>query len=334
MITSGEIKQIAQDAGFDLCAITTPEPIPQATERYRQWLEQGHHADMAWMTKSPERRCNPSQLMDGVRSVIMLGLNYYQENCEQTPRGHARVPCCARVSRYARGRDYHKVIARKIKTLIARIEAATNRNAVVQKDAACRFKWWVDYGPFLERAYAEKAGMGFIGKNSMLINREFGSWFFLAEIVTSFELEPDSAPENYHGQCGKCTRCIDACPTGAIVGDGVIDSRRCISYLTIEHRGDIPSDLAASMGDLLFGCDICQEVCPFNQKRAVPTSHDELLPSHGVGEFVDCGQVVALEDNEQFLKLTAGTPLTRPKLDGLKRNAKVVLDNTPRLRSP
>ncbi len=322
MITSDEIKQLAQDSGFDLCAITSPEKMPHATERYRQWLEQGYHGDMAWMAKSPERRCDPSQLMDNVRSVIMLGLNYYQENCEQTPRGRARV------SRYARGRDYHKVIARKIKTLIARIDARIDRDAVVQQENARRFKWWVDYGPFLERAYAEKAGMGFIGKNSMLINREFGSWFFLAEIVTSLELQPDSAPENFHGRCGKCTLCIDACPTDAIVGDGVIDSRRCISYLTIERRGEIPSDRAASMGDLLFGCDICQEVCPFNQKRTVPTSHEELLPSHGVGEFVDCEQIVALEDDEQFLKLTAGTPLTRPKLDGLKRNARVVVENT------
>jgi epoxyqueuosine reductase len=327
MIISDEIKQLAQDSGFDLCAITSPEQIPHATERYRQWLEQGYHGEMAWMAKSQERRCDPSQLMDGVRSVIMLGLNYYQPNSESTPNAHARV------SRYARGRDYHKVAARKIKTLIARIEATIDRDAVVQSEDARRFKWWVDYGPFLERAYAEKAGMGFIGKNSMLINRELGSWIFLAEIVTSLELEFDTAPENYHGRCGKCTLCINACPTGAIVGDGVIDCRRCISYLSIEHRGDITSDLAASMGDLLFGCDICQEVCPFNQKRAVPTAHEELLPPHGVGEFVDCEQIVALDNNEQFLKLTAGTPLTRPKLDGLKRNAKVVLDNTLRLRA-
>lgn len=324
MITSREIKQIAHDSGFDLCAITSPEQIPHATERFKEWLQKGHHGDMAWMVKSQERRCDPSQLMDGVRSVIMLGLNYYQPNSESTPVGHGRV------SRYARGRDYHKVIARKIKTLIARIEATLDRDAVVQSEETRRFKWWVDYGPFLERAYAEKAGMGFIGKNSLLINREFGSWFFLAEIVTSLELESDSAPENYHGRCGKCTLCIDACPTDAVVGDGVIDSRRCISYLTIEHRGDISSDLAGSMGDLLFGCDICQEVCPFNQKRAIPTSHEELLPPHGVGELVDCEQIVALEDNDQFLKLTAGAPLTRPKLEGLKRNAQIVLSNTPR----
>ncbi|MDH3891035.1 MAG: tRNA epoxyqueuosine(34) reductase QueG [candidate division Zixibacteria bacterium] len=324
MITADEIKRLAQASGFDLCAVTSPEQIPHATERYRQWLEQGYHGDMAWMAASKERRSDPTHLMDGVRSVIMLGLNYYQENSEPTPKGHARV------SRYARGRDYHKVVARKIKAFIARIEAAINRDAVVQNEAEARFKWWVDYGPFLERAYAEKAGMGFIGKNSMLINREFGSWFFLAEIVTSIELEGDTVPDNLHGRCGKCTRCIDACPTGAIVGDGVVDSRRCISYLTIEHRGDIPDDLASLHGDLLFGCDICQEVCPFNQKRAIPTPHEELLPPHGVGEFIDCKRIVALEGNESFLELTAGTPLTRPKLDGLIRNARIVLGNAPK----
>ncbi len=321
MITADEIKKMARQTGFDLCGITTPEEVPEDAERYREWLEKGYHADMAWMAASQQRRIAPKSLMDTVQSIIMLGVNYYQPDSEQIPAGRGRV------SRYARGRDYHKLIARMIKTFLVRIEKAMDRDAVVQEKDSVRFKWWVDYGPFLERAYARKAGMGFVGKNSMLINKDFGSWFFLAEIVTTLELEPDTVPDNFHGSCGRCTRCIEACPTGAIVEDGLIDSKRCLSYLTIEHKGAIGKDLAEAAGDILFGCDICQEVCPYNIKRAVPTKHKQLLPEYGVGEYVDCEKILSLESDEQFLKLTAGTPLTRPKLYGLKRNAEIVLEN-------
>ena len=320
-ITSAEIKRLAHDTGFDLCGVTSPEIIPAAAERYRQWLQQGYHADMAWMAAAQERRSDPSCLMEGVRAVIMLGLNYYSPSAKTMPVGHGRV------SRYARGRDYHKVIGRMIKTLLRRIETTINRDAVVMPDMARHFKWWVDYGPFLERPYAERAGLGFIGKNSMLINHSFGSWIFLAEMVTSLPLEFDQADPNDHGRCGKCRLCIDACPTGAIVEDGVIDARRCISYLTIERRSDIPAEPAAEIGDNLFGCDVCQEVCPLNQKRATLTAHRDLLPGQGVGESLDCHELLNLGSREQFLTLTAGTALTRPKLDGLKRNARIVLEN-------
>jgi len=321
MISSADIRRLAYETGFDLCGVAPPDIIVPAAERYMQWLREGYHAGMNWMAASRQRRVDPVQLMSDVRAVIMLGLNYFQPDGVELPPRHGRV------SRYARGRDYHKVVGGMVKALLRRIEEAVNREAVIHSQPSDRFKWWVDYGPFLERAYAEHAGLGFIGKNSMLINRTFGSWIFLAEIVTSLPLEFDTAAPGEHGRCGRCRVCIDACPTGAILEGGMIDSRRCISYLTIEHKGEIPSDLAAAMGDLIFGCDICQAVCPLNFKRSHPTTRRGLLPERGVGEFVDCTAVLGLETREEFLALTAGTALTRPKLVGLKRNARIVLEN-------
>ncbi|MCK4605758.1 MAG: tRNA epoxyqueuosine(34) reductase QueG [candidate division Zixibacteria bacterium] len=325
MITSSDIKRLAAEAGFDLCGITTADVIPDAVEQYHRWLAGGYHADMDWMATSAGRREDPSTLMDNVRSVVMLGVNYYVPNSPQSPAGHGRV------SRHARGRDYHKVVGRMTESLIRRIRYEMDREVVRQSDAAGRFKWWVDYGPFLERAYAEKAGLGFIGKNSMLINRRFGSWIVLAEIVTSLELEPDHIRPGDHGRCGTCRRCIDACPAGAIIDEKTIDSRRCLSYWTIERHLQIPEEFAGPMGNRIFGCDTCQEVCPLNEK-AVVTSHAALLPHSGLGEFIDAKQILNLRTTEEFLSLTAGTSLTRPKLEGLQRNARIVLANQESVR--
>ena len=312
-MTSNKIKKMAYSCGFDLCGIVSPEDIPESQERFKNWLSQGYHGDMNYMAKEPDRRSSPRQLIKGVRSIIMLGLNYYQPDSKKIPSGNGIV------SKYARGRDYHKVIANKTKQLISEIKRISNCN-----DAAC-FRWYVDYGPMLERSYAAKAGLGYIGKNSLLINKDFGSWIFLSEILTTLELEPDNPYGIDHGQCGRCRMCIVSCPTGAIVEDGVIDSTKCISYLTIEKKGDIAADLTTKMRQRLFGCDICQDVCPKN-RAAQFTNHQDFIRG-GVGESLDTAMVERMETREDFLALTAGTPLTRAKLDGLKRNAHIVLSN-------
>jgi epoxyqueuosine reductase len=190
MIDSTRIKQFALQAGFDLCGIAAPDKIPSADKRYRDWLESEFHGEMTYLARDPGRRSDLREVMPSVNSVIMLAINYYQPNSEQVPGGFGRV------SRYSRGRDYHKIIAKKTKQMIALI--LNEMNQLTAND----FRWFVDYGPVLERAYAEKAGLGFIGKNSMLISRQFGSWLFLSEILTSLKLEPDDPAAVNHGRCG------------------------------------------------------------------------------------------------------------------------------------
>ena len=312
---SQRLKELAKLSRFDLCGITTPKPIPKAVEYFENWLQYGYQADMGWIGKHKERRFDPKLLLDNVKSVIILGINYYQPNSESIPKGKGLV------ARYARGKDYHKVIKRRTEDLLYKI-----KNELPKKTEA-EFKWWVDYGPFLERSYAEKAGLGYIGKNSMLINKDFGSWIFLSEILTTLELEPDKPTDLEHGKCGTCRLCIDACPTDAIISPRVVDSNKCISYLTIECPETIPNELSSKFGNMIFGCDICQDVCPHNISRSVLTTHKEFDYKHGVGEFLDLQQILNLKDRDEFLKLTAGTPLTRPKEDGLKRNAGIVKGN-------
>ncbi len=317
MITATDIKELAGQVGFDLCGVATADSIPEADRRYHEWLRLNHHAGMDWMAKYSDRRAHASRLADGVRSVIVIGLNYYHPNSEPVPPGHGRV------SRYARGRDYHKIIHPMTVELIARIQRSIDKEVTIQHRPT--FKHWVDYGPMLERAYAVRAGLGFVGKNTNLITRNYGSWVFLGEIVTTLELENDVGDP---GGCGRCRECIDACPTGAITDEGMLDSRKCLSYLTVEHRGDIAAEAARSVGQQIFGCDICQEVCPFNLKRQKPADHPLLQYDHGAGEFVDCEMILNTKTGDDFLAFAAGTPLTRVKLAGLQRNARIVLRNS------
>ena len=317
-LKASNLKELAYEVGFDLCGITTPEVLPEAKEHFIKWLKHNFHGEMSWLERNVERRTDPNLLLPGIKSVIILGLNYYQPNSREIPKGHGRV------SRYARGRDYHKVIRRHTERLLYKIEENLPKNHDHQ------LKWWVDYGPFMERAYAQKAGLGYIGKNSMLINKQFGSWLFLSEIVTTLELEPDAPTDLEHGRCGTCRLCLEACPTGAIVAPRVLDSNKCISYLTIERPKKIDEALKQKIGHLIFGCDICQEVCPHNLGHQQLTKHNDFLPEKGCGEFIEAQAVLDIETKEQFVKKFAGTPLIRPKLENLQRNAKIVLENEER----
>ncbi len=312
-LNGNRLKELAKLAGFDICGITTPDRLPESEKQFAKWVDKSYHGSMNWITKNQQRRFDPKELLENVKSVIILGLNYYHPNSESVPKGKGLV------SRYARGKDYHKVIRKKTESLLYRIDKECSGDY--------QHKWWVDYGPFLERPYAEKAGLGYIGKNGMLITKQFGSWVFLSEILTTIEIEPDRPTDLEHGKCGTCTLCIDTCPTDAIISPRVVDSNKCISYLTIERPETIPDELASKFGAMVFGCDICQDVCPHNLSRQMLTTHKDFDYKSGVGEFLDLQEVLSLKDRDAFLKLTAGTPLTRPKEEGLKRNAKIALNN-------
>jgi epoxyqueuosine reductase len=267
---------------------------------------------MRYLEEHLPLKAHPEQLLTGVRSVVAVTLNYAQPN--------PPVPGQPRIAKYAQGRDYHKVLRGKLKRLGQWIE-------LVEPGAVCRP--CVDSAPVFERDYARLAGLGWFGKNTMLIDSKRGSWFFIGLLLTTAEFPADAPAE---GGCGTCRRCIDACPTGAIVfrdGRWQIDARRCISYLTIEHRGEIAPELAAGMGDWTFGCDVCQDVCPFNQPRAnqplraATTTEPDFLARREWPSLVELAQIA----EPQWDEVTRGSPVRRTGVEGLRRNARINLEN-------
>jgi epoxyqueuosine reductase len=304
MLTS-QIKSKAKELGFDLVAFSPAKMEEKYLATYESWLKEGHEADMAYMQKI-ERRRDLTKTLPGAKTVIVLAMNYYRD---QPPL----APGQGRVARYAYGRDYHKIIGKKLREL---------ERWILEKSLEARAKSYVDTGPILERALAEQSGLGVIGKNGCLITREYGSWVFLSEIITTLDLTPDQPSPNYNAKsvCANCTRCIDACPTGAIVAPGVVDSRLCISYLTIEHRDSIPPELAAKITETqrIYGCDICQEVCPHNSARQKPTAHGELTTPKIAGDQLSPTDIQ--KTDQDFLARFAGSPFMRIKKEGLSRN--------------
>ena len=287
----------------------------QHGERLRAWLAAGRHGTMRWIARDPERRSNPRAVLSCARTVISVSVPYYRGGW---PAGDSGTAPRGRIARYAWGRDYHKRIRRKLR-LLARAIAAMCPEA----------KWlaYVDTGPVLDRAWAERAGVGWIGKNTNVILQGRGSWFFLGEILTDLGIEPDAPARNH---CGTCARCIAACPTGAIVGPYQLDARRCISYLTIEHRGPIPSELRPLIGARIFGCDDCQEVCPWN-RFAVPTSDPDFAerPEQQTPELIP---LLSL-DEDAFRARYRGTAILRATRSGFVRNVAVALGNLGDRRS-
>lgn len=311
---SQEIKEFAISLGFDLVRISTAEKLSDAGSYYERWLEKGYGADMEYLKKDSEKRYTPEKILPGARSVIMLGLNYYKKE--------KKFQEDFRISKYAQGRDYHKVITSKLKKFGTYLEEISgNKNTHFTPLS----KSYVDFGPVMERAYAQRASLGFIGKNACIITREYGSWIFLSEILTTLELTPDE-PTKWEGKCGTCTRCIDICPTKAIKSDRSIDANLCISYLTIENRGAIPEELRSKIGNWLFGCDLCQDICPHNVRaQSTRVSDFQNIP---VGiQNISLAQILSIETDDEFTRLFAGTPMMRTKRRGLIRNACVVAGN-------
>jgi epoxyqueuosine reductase len=295
------VKEIAHECGFELAGIAPAGPAPDFS-KYQDWVAQGMAGEMRYLTdRRAEMRRDVRNLLPSARSVICVGKLY---NTPDPPR----QPGDARISRYAWGKDYHV-------TMRAALERMTARLLELQP---FDYKICVDTAPLLERTFARLAGLGWIGKNTCLINEPLGSWFFLGEILTSLDLEPGSPPPD---RCGSCTRCIEACPTDALVpsGDGwTLDARRCISYLTIELRGSIPDELRAGVGDHVFGCDICQDVCPWNARAPVTEDPDF------AGTAIPIAELAQLSP-EAFRKRFKDSPIARATHSGLMRNVGVAL---------
>ena len=302
------VKHLARELTFDLVGITRLVPSRQA-KHYRQWLAKGHAGEMVYLQRNRKFRENPALLLDGAVSAICVALNYRRAD---TPK--SGTDYTGRVAQYVRGADYHRVIRGMLSELLARL----------QRDVAEKFDYriFVDTGPILERDLAHTAGLGWIGKNTMLINHRLGSFFFLAEVLTTLELQPDKPVED---RCGSCTRCIDACPTRALLEPRRMDAARCISYLTIEQRGDVPVELRESVGDWVYGCDVCQQVCPYNRRAPLATHPEiaaELLPGK-----LPLEPLLTLSSGD-YRRLVKGTAATRVSRKMWQRNALLALANT------
>ncbi len=307
MSAHADIHTLARLRGFDVVGVTSGAPLEEALGPLRAWCEQGYEGEMGYLSRDPPQRADARTLLRDVRSVISLAVNYWHP----TPPFEAEARY-GRVARYAWGRDYHDV-------MLPRLEAL-GRDLVDALPGATRSRAACDHSPFLERAAAVRAGLGFFGKNTCLLLPRKGSWWFLGEVLLDVELPSTEPGRTDH--CGTCTDCLGACPTNAFVEPFVLDARRCISYLTIELKGPIPHEHRAALGPWLFGCDVCQDVCPFN-RFATPAPWPELAPEAGVGPRLDLVELLAVRDDAAFAARFEGTPLLRPKRRGLLRNAAV-----------
>jgi len=305
-----QIKEQAQRMGFDLVGVTHPAPSARFAF-YTHWLAQHHHGEMFYLARpdSLQKRADPRRVMPEARSIVVVGMNYYNGEPPPTEGLRGRVSC------YAWGTDYHAVLAERLRTLAGWIADRVGQPLT--------HRVYVDTGPLLERELAQRAGLGWIGKNTCLVNPHLGSYLFLGELLLDLELEPD--PPFAADRCGDCTACLDACPTGALVAPRILDARRCLSYLTIEQRGPIPADLRPLLGDRVFGCDVCQEVCPWNLRFARPAREPVFAPRSGQ-IAPDLVELLALDD-DGFRARFRDTPLWRARRAGLARNAAVALGN-------
>jgi epoxyqueuosine reductase len=303
-----KIRQRALELGFDDCRFARAD-APAGAKYFQNWVAEGKFGEMAWMEKNAEKRIEPQKVLSNSKSVVVLAASY------ETRKSSAARPAAAGVvARYARFDDYHDILGARLKSLAQFITETGG--------ADTRSLWYVDTGPILERDFAQRAGIGFTGRHTNLISRKFGNWIFLAEVLTTLQLEPD-APEKNH--CGKCTRCIAACPTAAITAPFQLDARRCISYLTIELKGPIPEEFRRAIGNRIYGCDDCLAACPWNK-----FAHEgNLMKAHARNDLEQPSLIDLLAlDEKGFKARFANSPILRTKRRGFLRNVCVALGNT------
>jgi epoxyqueuosine reductase len=306
----------AKELGFSAWGIAQADSAPEAGDRLREWIAAGNHGEMGWMEDRAEQRASPQGLWPDARSVIALAMSYAPPH---DPMSLAKVRDRGRISVYAQGADYHKVVKKALKAM----------GRWLADEAGCQLKVFVDTAPVMEKPLSEAAGIGWQGKHTNLLNREHGSWLFLGVIYTTLDLEPD-VPAAFH--CGSCTRCIEACPTAAITGPGQLDARRCISYLTIEHAGPIPHEFRVAIGNRIYGCDDCLAVCPWNRFASAAQSNKAFAARP---ELVapSLSDLLALDD-AGFRELFSGSPIKRIGVNRMIRNCLIAAGNSgdPSLR--
>ena len=304
-LTNKIVEDISKSLGFDLVGFAEYSELHKEVEYLHEWLQNKFNAGMSYMERNLEKRKDVRLILPEAKSIISLGMNYY------TGHQHSDTEDFGKVSRYAWGKDYHLIIWEKLDQLIRQLR---------EIDPAFEAKTYVDTGPVMDKAWAVRSGLGWLGKHSNVISRRGGSWFFIATVITNYDFTTSPIVNNF---CGSCTACIDACPTSALVQDYVVDANKCISYLTIENKGEIDKSLSGKFDNWIFGCDICQEVCPWNKKFSTETNEKEFHPKEGNEE-------IALESvenmsEESFKQKFAESPILRTKLKGLKRNAEFLL---------
>jgi epoxyqueuosine reductase len=303
--------------GFVSAGMIPVGELPEADETaLHTWLKSSYHGDMAYLQKNRERLCDSRTLSGSGKTLVMVAAPYYVHPATQRPAGHGRV------ARYAQGRDYHKVLPKMLKIIGEELLLIDKRLKVS--------RIFTDSIPLLERAFAREAGVGFVGKNTMMIRKGIGSFTLLGGLLIDYEIESSSSSSS-KGFCGSCTRCLTQCPTRAFVSPYILDARRCIAYLTIEKRGMMNREERRFLGEWVFGCDVCQEVCPFNHialKNGMMKWFSELSPLHGCGPFLDLRALLSLRSDEEFVERFKGTPLMRAKRVGLLRNAACVAEAT------
>lgn len=329
-VPHARIRPFFEAEGLELLGVTAAVALPQREAEYERWLSEGRAGTMSYMHRHLRAKYRPDAMLPGCRSILFVGLNYYQDSdgsggprddtdtgLHHAEEAHTGPAHTGRVARYAWGRDYHKTVGKPLSRIVRELETAFPGH---------HFRGFTDATPLSERAYAERAGLGFRGRNTLLIHPALGSWFFIGEVLSTLPVAETKRPADARTACPTgCRRCIEACPTGALAGPYDFDARLCISYLTIEHEERIEPDLAGRMGDWLFGCDRCQEACPLNAGARATTVADFLNPI--AGSHIELAELLDLPDDDAVRRRFAGSPVLRAKRRGLVRNACIAAAN-------